>query len=47
MNTRALIDVGGPLLGLVFVAALFGMMIGPHFFAPANLDLLARKTAIV
>jgi ribose transport system permease protein len=47
MNARALIDVGGPLLGLVFVAALFGMMIGPQFFAPANLDLLARQTAIV
>jgi ribose transport system permease protein len=47
MNTRTLIDIGGPLLGLVFVATLFGLMIGPHFFAPANLDLLARQTAIV
>lgn len=47
MTTRTLIDIGGPLLGLVFVAALFGIMIGPHFFAPANLDLLARQTAIV
>ena len=47
MNARTLIDIGGPLLGLVFVAALFGLMIGPHFFAPANLDLLARQTAIV
>jgi ribose transport system permease protein len=47
MSKRALIDLGGPFLGLVFVATLFGMMIGPHFFAPANLDLLARQTAIV
>jgi len=47
MKSRALIDIGGPLLGLVFVATLFGMMIGPHFFGPANLDLLARQTAIV
>ena len=48
MNARALVvDVGGPLIGLVFVATLFGMLIGPQFFAPANLDLLARQTAIV
>jgi ribose transport system permease protein len=47
MNARTLIDIGGPLLGLVFVATLFGIMIGPQFFAPANLDLLARQTAIV
>jgi ribose/xylose/arabinose/galactoside ABC-type transport system permease subunit len=47
MTTRTLIDIGGPLLGLLFVSALFGVMIGPHFFAPANLDLLARQTAIV
>jgi ribose transport system permease protein len=47
MTTRTLIDIGGPLLGLVFVAMLFGIMIGPQFFAPANLDLLARQTAIV
>jgi ribose transport system permease protein len=47
VNTRTLIDIGGPLLGLVFVSTIFGLMIGPHFFAPANLDLLARQTAIV
>jgi ribose/xylose/arabinose/galactoside ABC-type transport system permease subunit len=47
MNARTLIDIGGPLIGLVFVATLFGILIGPHFFAPANLDLLARQTAIV
>jgi ribose transport system permease protein len=47
MSSRALIDIGGPLLGLAFVATLFGLMIGPQFFAPANLDLLARQTAIV
>ena len=47
MKSRALIDVGGPILGLAFVAVLFGVAIGPHFFAPANLDLLARQAAIV
>lgn len=47
MNARSLIDIGGPLLGLLFVSAIFGALIGPHFFAPANLDLLARQAAIV
>jgi ribose/xylose/arabinose/galactoside ABC-type transport system permease subunit len=47
MKSRALIDIGGPLLGLAFVSALFGAAIGPQFFAPANVDLLARQAAIV
>ncbi|MGH9313231.1 MAG: ABC transporter permease [Vicinamibacterales bacterium] len=38
---------GAPILGLVFVAVLFGMLIGPQFFRPANLELVARQTAIV
>lgn len=37
----------GPLVGLAFVALVFGLLIGPRFFSPANLDLIARQTAIV
>ena len=37
----------GPLLGLVFVSALFGLLVGPSFFQPGNLELIARQTAIV
>jgi ribose/xylose/arabinose/galactoside ABC-type transport system permease subunit len=37
----------GPLLGLIFVAVLFGLLVGPQFFRPGNLELLARQTAIV
>jgi ribose/xylose/arabinose/galactoside ABC-type transport system permease subunit len=33
--------------GLVLVALLFGFLIGPQFFSPANLELMARQTAIV
>jgi ribose transport system permease protein len=47
MTRRALVDIGGPVIGLAFVSLLFGIMIGPQFFAPANLELLARQTAIV
>jgi ribose transport system permease protein len=37
----------GPLLGLIFVAVLFGLLVGPQFFRPGNLELIARQTAIV
>jgi ribose/xylose/arabinose/galactoside ABC-type transport system permease subunit len=37
----------GPFLGLVFVSALFGLLVGPEFFRPGNLELVARQTAIV
>ncbi|RPI49808.1 MAG: ABC transporter permease [Acidobacteria bacterium] len=33
--------------GLVLVALLFGFLIGPRFLSPANLELMARQTAIV
>jgi ribose transport system permease protein len=39
--------VGGPVLGLLFVALTFVVLIGPYFFTPANLELIARQTAIV
>ena len=47
MKARELLSRGGPFLGLAFVLALFGILIGPQFFRPGNLDLIARQTAIV
>jgi ribose transport system permease protein len=47
MNLRVLAGAGGPLLGLLFVAITFGLLIGAHFFQPGNLELIARQTAIV
>jgi ribose transport system permease protein len=44
--TRAL-EVGGPAVGLAFVSTLFGVLVGPEFFAGGNLELIARQTAIV
>src|SRR6185503_7190133 len=37
----------GVLVGLLLVALLFGFLIGPQFFRAANLELMARQTAIV
>jgi len=47
MTARALVDRGGTLVGLALVAAIFGALVGAPFFAPANLELMARQTAIV
>jgi ribose/xylose/arabinose/galactoside ABC-type transport system permease subunit len=47
MTTRSLLDRTGTLLGLILVAIVFGALVGPHFFAPTNLELMARQTAIV
>ncbi|MGH9384595.1 MAG: ABC transporter permease [Vicinamibacterales bacterium] len=44
---RLLTGAGGPVLGLLFVAATFGALIGGRFFLPGNLELIARQTAIV
>ena len=44
---RFLTGAGGPVLGLLFVSATFGALIGAHFFLPGNLELIARQTAIV
>jgi ribose transport system permease protein len=41
------LDESGVLIGLVAVALLFGVLVGPQFFRPANLELMARQTAIV
>ena len=37
----------GVLAGLVLVALLFTFLIGPQFLSAANLELMARQTAIV
>ena len=47
MTARSLLDRTGTLLGLVLVAAIFGVLVGGQFFAPANLELMARQAAIV
>ncbi|HJU43393.1 MAG TPA: ABC transporter permease [Vicinamibacterales bacterium] len=47
MKLRALRGAGGPVLGLLFVALIFGALIGTQFFLPGNLELIARQTAIV
>ena len=44
---RLLRGAGGPILGLALVAVIFGILIGARFFLPANLELMARQTAIV
>ena len=44
---RRLLDERGVLAGLVIVALTFGALIGPQFFAAANLELMARQTVIV
>jgi ribose transport system permease protein len=47
LNSRRWIETAGPFLGLVFVAVVFGALIGPRFFYGANLELIARQAAIV
>jgi ribose transport system permease protein len=47
VTTRSLLDRTGVFVGLVLVAAIFGVLVGSQFFAPANLELMARQTAIV
>jgi ribose transport system permease protein len=42
-----LLDEAGVLIGLLLVAILFAFLIGPQFLRPANLELMARQTAIV
>ncbi|HEV7499716.1 MAG TPA: ABC transporter permease, partial [Vicinamibacteria bacterium] len=47
MKPREVLSRGGPLLGLVFVCAVFAVLVGTQFFRPVNLELIARQTAIV
>lgn len=47
MTARSLVERAGTLAGLLLVATIFGVLIGPAFFSPGNLELMARQTAIV
>ena len=47
MNLRRWLDEGGVFIALALVLVLFGMLIGPRFFAGANLELIARHAAVV
>ena len=47
ITARRLVNERGVLIGLVIVALAFGALIGPQFFAAANLELMARQTVIV
>jgi ribose transport system permease protein len=47
VSGRRLVNERGVLIGLVIVALAFGVLIGPQFFAAANLELMARQTVIV
>ena len=42
VTARRLLDERGVLAGLVIVALTFGALIGPQFFAAANIELMAR-----
>jgi ribose transport system permease protein len=47
MTARSLLDRTGTLIGLILVAIIFGSLVGSQFFAPANVELMARQAAIV
>ena len=47
MTRRSLVDRAGTLVGLVAVAITFGIALGTQFYAPGNLELMARQAAIV
>jgi ribose transport system permease protein len=47
MTSRSLLDRAGTLIGLVAVAIVFGLLVGSQFYAPGNLELMARQAAIV
>jgi ribose transport system permease protein len=47
MRARRWLDEFGVLIGLILVLALFGLIIGPQFYRPTNLELMARQAAIV
>jgi ribose/xylose/arabinose/galactoside ABC-type transport system permease subunit len=47
VTRRQLLQSAGPVLGLTFVAIIFGFLVGPQFFRGSNIELIARQTAIV
>ena len=42
-----MLDRAGVFLGLVLVATIFGVLVGSQFYAPGNVELMARQAAIV
>jgi ribose transport system permease protein len=47
VTRRRWLDEGGVFIALAVVLLLFGMLIGPRFFAAANFELMARHAAVV
>jgi ribose transport system permease protein len=47
VTARSLLDRAGTFIGLLLVAVIFGLLVGQQFFAPANIELMARQAAIV
>jgi ribose transport system permease protein len=47
VSRRRFLDESGVLIGLAVIALIFGALIGPRFFRAANVELMARQTAIV
>lgn len=47
MTSRSLVDRAGTVIGLIVVATVFGLLVGSQFYAPGNLELMARQAAIV
>jgi ribose/xylose/arabinose/galactoside ABC-type transport system permease subunit len=47
VTRRQILESLGPILGLTFVAIIFGFLVGPQFFRGSNIELIARQTAIV
>jgi ribose transport system permease protein len=47
VTARRWLDEGGVFLALALVLVMFGLLIGPRFFAGANLELIARHAAVV
>ena len=47
VGARRLANERGVLVGLAIVTLAFGALVGPRFFAAANLELMARQTVIV
>jgi ribose transport system permease protein len=47
MTARSVLDRAGTFFGLVLVAIIFGVLVGGQFFAPGNIELMARQAAIV
>jgi ribose transport system permease protein len=47
MRAKIILARLGPFLGLALVLLVFGLLVGPQFFRPSNLELMARQATIV